>query len=91
MVEGTRFKQLDALLEVNALAEVLYPPLSALPGWKLRSEKLARVGIMTIADFLEADDERLRRLFGRRTLRSINDWKRELQDWLVVDEPEKKK
>lgn len=90
LVDGARFKQLDTLVEVNALAPVSYPPLSVLPGWETRAEKLAEAGIVTIQDFLDAGDQTLKEIFNHKTTRAIGKWRGELRKWLVVDEPKKK-
>jgi len=91
LVDGDRFKYIDALLENRALSPVSTPPLSELPAWETRAEKLAEVGIVTIQDFLDADDDVLKEAFNYKTMRTINKWKQELQHWLVMDEPPNKK
>lgn len=90
LVDGERFKKLDALIEVNALAPVSFPPLSELPGWKTRAKKLAAENVVTVQDFLDAEEGTLKRIFGHKTTRVISKWKKEVKDWLVVDGPKKK-
>ena len=90
LVDGTQFKGLDALVEARALAEVKPPPLSELPGWTTRAEKLGGEGIVTAVDFLEADDELLKEALNYKTMRNINKWREELKGWLVAGKPKKK-
>ncbi|UCC74288.1 MAG: hypothetical protein JSV86_06955 [Gemmatimonadota bacterium] len=91
IVDGKRFKAaLAALVKARALAEVKPPPLSELPGWTTRAEKLADAGVVTAVDFLEADDGLLKEILNHKTTRSINKMRDELRGWLVVDEPKKK-
>jgi hypothetical protein len=89
LVDGGQFKALGALVGAGALAEVKPPPLAELPGWEARAEKLAAAGVVTVLDFLDADDELLREALGNKTARGINGWREELRSWLVVDEPKK--
>jgi hypothetical protein len=91
LVDGARFKgALPALVKARALSEVKPPPLSELPGWTTRAEKLAAAGVVTAVDFLEADDGLLKEALNHKTTRSINKWREELKGWLVVSEPKKK-
>ena len=90
LVDGGRFKHLDKLVAAKALAEVASPPLSEVPGWTTRAEQLKPHGVVTIADFLEADDGTLKEAFNHKTTRSITRWREELKGWLVVDEPRKR-
>lgn len=47
------------LLSKNKIAEANLPPLKALPRWKSQSNKLAKAGIVTAGDFIEATDAEL--------------------------------
>jgi hypothetical protein len=87
IVSGARFKPgiLKVLLEKEALAEVRPPPLSELPGWETRAEKLKEIGIVTVRDLLEADDDEVRRLFNRRRTSTVAKWKTEAEKWLRVE------
>lgn len=89
LVDGSRFKQLEVLVGAGALSAVKPPPLSELPGWTTRAEQLEPYNIITVNDFLEADDELLREALNYKTLRNINRWRGELKEWLVVDGPKK--
>lgn len=44
------------LLSKNKIAEANLPPLKALPRWKNQANKLAKAGIITAGDFIEAPD-----------------------------------
>ena len=83
IVDGGLFKHLDALLKANALSPVSYPPLSELPGWTTRAEVVSSLGIITIEDFINAEDEALRKAFNHKTQRTIAKWRDELRAWLV--------
>jgi hypothetical protein len=89
LVEGEQFKKLDALIRVNALSEVASPPLTELPGWTTRADTLLAYGIITVSDFLGADDETLKEAFNYKTTRTINKWREEIKEW-VVWKPKKK-
>jgi hypothetical protein len=90
LVSGARFQHLDALIRVGALAEVRPPPLSELPEWTTRAETLASYGIITVTDFLEADDETLKKAFNYKTTRTIDKWREEIKNWITW-RPNKKK
>jgi hypothetical protein len=90
LVDGDQFKYLDVLVEKKALSKVASPPLSELPGWTTRAKTLEPLDIVTIADFLDADDEVLKGVFNYKTTRSIKRWRDELRKWLVVDGPQKR-
>lgn len=46
---------LSVLFEVGAIAEIVPPPLAILPGWAVRSARLAEIGINDVAEFLQGD------------------------------------
>ena len=50
------------LLQKDKIAEASLPPLKALPRWKSQSAKLAKAGIVTAGDFIEASDADLARM-----------------------------
>ena len=84
IVSGDCFspRVLVALLRVSALSEVRPPPLSELPGWEKRAEKLKEIGVTTVRDFLEADDDEVRRLFNYKRISTVAKWKVEAEKWL---------
>jgi hypothetical protein len=90
LVEGDRFKHLATLVEMGALSEVASPPLFELPGWTTRAEALEVYGIVTINDFLEADDETLKEAFNYKTTRVISKWREEVKEWVIWRPAERK-
>jgi hypothetical protein len=81
-------EQQERLLELGKVSVVKPPPLAILPGWKRRAERFAASGIVTIVDFLEADEKELveqlaktGRPYKEATIRR---WKRDAKDWLIV-------
>lgn len=56
--------KLQQLLDRRALIPVEQPPLTALPGWKTRGEKLKAIGVLTVADYLKADEKDLLVVLG---------------------------
>lgn len=70
------------LLEKGAIAEVAGPPLYVLPGWKVRAEKLAFIGVTMVHEFLEHDVQELATTMGVR-IATIEKWEAELVRWLV--------
>lgn len=75
------------LLSRGAIAEIAGPPLTELPGWEVRAEKLARADIHTSKQLLDADVSTLAKQLAvsQATLRK---WKQELTlDFLTVKAP----
>ena len=72
--------QLEA---VGAVARVHAPPLEALPGWVLRSERLAPIGIVTAEEFLEADED-LVCTHLEVQLRTVGKWRKDVTQWLTI-------
>jgi hypothetical protein len=93
IVDGTRFSSqiLKVLLEKKALAEVRPPPLSELPGWEERAAKLRKIGVVTVRDLLDADDDELRRLFNYKRTSTITKWKKQAEEWLHAEPGKKRK
>lgn len=93
-VEEKNFKggkrTIDKLRAVNAIAPVSSPPLAEVPGWTKRAEKLAEISIITIQDFLEADEQRMAKLFKYKTTSAIKRWRSEVQEWLKPPAQDKK-
>lgn len=73
-----------ALMARGVISQVEAPPLAIIPGWKVRADRLARVGIITVADFLDADIE-----VARRALRvgdaALSDMREGVMRWLIAD------
>jgi hypothetical protein len=76
---------LEKLTSKNTIAEVQAPPLSILPGWQVRSEKLAAVGIVDAVEFLGANASQVAAYMqcGRGT---VERWKNEVLQWLTAPE-----
>lgn len=92
LVAGEVFKPgiLAALLKVKALKEAQGPPLSELPGWSRRAERLAEIGVLNVADLLRADPERIQGLFRHKRASTATGWQTEATRWLKIDEKKKK-
>lgn len=82
--DGNEFKDeiIDILLNVNAISPIQSPPLSEIPGWRTRAEKLEKIGVITVQDFLEADPNMIKDLFNYKTLYSTRKWMDELKTWV---------
>jgi hypothetical protein len=79
---GSKPDVIGKLTLKGGIAEVAPPPLAILPGWKLRSAKLAKIGIITAVDFLESADDGI-----LKTMRIGPDvlakWRTEVEGWLI--------
>ena len=80
----------EILVQKRALAPVHTPPLSELPGWGRRSKVIGPLGIITVSQFLDADDEQVARLFKYKAS-TIQKWKREAQEWITASQPARKR
>lgn len=85
-LEWLRPAQQDVMVEAGAVSEVSAPPLEELPGWSVRAQKLALVGIVDVVQFLEADAEIVGKAL-RRKAETIESYRRELYRWLTADAP----
>jgi hypothetical protein len=76
---GSRLKSaaIPILVEREAISEVSAPPLTILPGWTRRAEKLAAKGIITLDQFIETDSSEIAKVFKAATADTIDTWKRE--------------
>lgn len=79
---GMSAKSLRVLQERGAIAPVIPPPLSALPGWSIRANRLAKVGIVTVLDLLEAEMETVKAAC-RVSDATAERWKAEARGWLT--------
>lgn len=77
-------EQVVRLMAVGAVSEVAPPPLSELPGWQGRSERLASAGIHNAVEFLEADPKNIAALMKIRPA-TVARWQAEVRKWLVVE------
>lgn len=69
-----------ALLQTGAIREISSPPLTTLAGWKTRAERLRSHDIVTLQEFLEANESDLVRWLGVR-LATIKRYKIQLEKW----------
>lgn len=76
-------EQVAELVRVGAIAEVYAPPLVELPKWQSRVEKLARGGIIDLADVVLADVEVLASL-GRVRPATAARWQAEAETTLTM-------
>ena len=81
-------KSLEILLKMDMIAPASLPPLKALPRWKSQSAKLARAGIMTAGDFIEAPDSDLARAL-KVSEAQIKDYKSEFYAMFNTPVPRK--
>jgi len=81
-------KDVETLIAVGAVAEVASPPLTALPGWKLRANKLFPLQITDAIQFLDSDSGELA-VKLETDQRAIDRWKAEVRQWLLT--PQKRK
>lgn len=72
---------LQALVDKGAIARVAPPPLTVLPGWKVRGRKAQVHGIEDAEQFLEASDADLAEWMGTKE-EMVRRWKSELSDVL---------
>ena len=68
------------LIVVGAVRSMASPPLAALGGWKARAARLDQVGIVTIADFLAAEDGEIAAANGVK-VSTVKRWRKEIEDW----------
>ena len=73
------------LLAVGAVARIQGPPLSVLPGWKRRSEKLGLLGVASAESFLEAEPGPLAEQLEVKP-ETITRWQQEVMAWLLPPE-----
>ena len=86
IVRGNTFKNqgiINALVENRAIAEIAGPPLSELPGWVTRSEKLAKLGILNVNDFLAASPRSIADEFNYK-ITTIEKWRSEVEAWMLA-------
>jgi len=88
IVDGDLFKSLDILVARKALTPVSTPPLSELPGqaWVKRAEKLATIGVITVQDFIDADDKILAKQLKYKSTAVIKKLKTAALEWLKPPE-----
>ena len=89
ILDGNIFTALARLVAVGALAKAKAPPLTELPGWQTRAEKLRRVGIETVEDLLGMDPQRGTKLFGHKRDSTFIKWIEEAKSWLLTPTPER--
>lgn len=71
------------------ISRVSFPPLSVLPGWKNRAEKLAAAGIVGADDFLDSDPEKVAKLFRGHSAATVDGWKSALLEMFTPPAPPK--
>lgn len=87
IVDGDAFVRLDRLVEVKALSRALLPPLTELPGWAERSEKLTAVGVKTVTDLLNMDPQKGTELFNHKRTSTFIGWVKEAKSWFLAPKP----
>ena len=81
-----RASSLPVLEERKAIARISAPPLTALPGWKTRGEKLGKAGIVAVEDFLDGDAGLLAKALKAKPEQVVK-WKEEVIQLLTVPKP----
>ena len=76
--------QVARLMAVGAVSEVAPPPLSEIPGWKGRSDRLETIGINDAVEFLEADPREVAKTMRVKPA-TIARWQVEAKTWLIVE------
>jgi len=80
-------KRADALLAAGAISILHTPPVAAIPGWKLRAERLTPAGIVSCEELLNASAARIAEIMEVHE-KTVEKWKRELIDrWLAETPP----
>lgn len=74
-------KALGALLTSGAITVAKGPPLVALPGWTRRGDRLAKLGITTVAQLLGTDNEVVATHL-RMKPQTVQKWQIEASGWL---------
>lgn len=74
---------IDILKTVGAICEVHPPPLSILPGWKRRSKRVEKLGLLDVVAFMEATTEMVAEALGVKP-NTVDRWKHEVSEWLIV-------
>ena len=88
-LEWLKAPAIKRLIDCGAVAPVSPPPLSILPGWVTRAEKLAPLGITDVVELLQANSDELRRALGYKRAATIDGWKREARTFIATP-PERK-
>jgi hypothetical protein len=73
--------KIAVLLQAGAIGEVTGPPLSKLPGWKVRAEKLAPLEIVCVHEFLAGDVAQMAEVMNVKEV-TIEKWQSEVVKWL---------
>jgi len=89
VLDGRMFKALGKLVAVGALAKARTPPLTELPGWSMRAEKLRGIGIVTVEDLLSMDPQRGTELFNHKRDSTFIKWIEEAKSWLLTPTPKR--
>ena len=89
ILDGRMFMALGKLVAVDALAKAKTPPLTELPGWATRAEKLQRIGIVTVEDLLGMDPQRGTELFRHKRASTFIKWIEEAKSWLLTPAPKR--
>jgi hypothetical protein len=76
-------EQIALLVQRGAVIGASAPPLSVLRGWKLRSQRLQAMDILTITDLLEADVDQVASEMRVRPA-TVKRWQDEALQWMTV-------
>ena len=85
LISDTEMKSrvIEALLANNIIVQASTPPLSELPGWEKRAEKLETVGIITIQNLLDTEPAEIAILLGYKRHSHIAKWQDNAREWIA--------
>lgn len=76
---------INTLRTIGAICDVHPPPLSILPGWKRRSKRFEKLGLLDVVSFMESDTGEVAGALNVKSV-TVERWKREVSGWLLVKE-----
>ena len=81
-----RFKKtsIPILVGTGALVLAHGPDLVSLPGWRLREEVFAMLGVTTALGVLTMSDAQIKEAFDHKNTETAKVWKQELLGWFAV-------
>lgn len=78
-------EQIAKLERVGAVAPISSPPLAVLPEWAIRAGKLAKAGIVTVEQLLEAEAESVAKTL-RVKVETAKQYQADAEQFLVIQE-----
>lgn len=75
------------LEEVGAISRIAAPPLAVLPGWEARSNRLEKLGIITVEDLLDAEAGDVAKKL-RLKAETVKGWQTDVIEWMRITPPQ---